>query len=341
MVSIELIDISKSFGDKNVIKNINLKVEGGQLVTLLGPSGCGKSTTLKIISGLLSPECGNVLFNSSSVLNIPTEKRGSTIVFQEYLLFPHMTLEENIGFGLKMAGVNRNKRNSVVKEMLDLVQLNGHEKKYPSEISGGQKQRVALARALAINPRVLLLDEPFSSLDQKLRESMREFVSDIQRKLKITTIMVTHDKEEALMMADKVAVMIDGSIVQFGTPKEVYQSPKTKEIADFFGNNNYIDGTINNYVLNCPLGEFSINNGNRGKGLVMIRLEDIKVSAWDRSSLLQGTITKKKFAGDRVYYNILINGIDFKSIGNSKTLFDVNDKVSVNIDFYNSVFYPN
>lgn len=338
MVSIELNDICKSFGRKYVIKNISLKVKKGELVTLFGPSGCGKSTTLKIISGLLGLDRGDVLFNDVSVLDLPAEKRGSTIVFQDHLLFPHMTIEENIGFGLKMAGVKRDKRQSVVCEMVNLVQLNGHEKMYPSEVSGGQKQRAALARALAINPKVLLLDEPFSNLDQRLRESMRELVLEIQKKLKITTLLVTHDKEEALMMSDKVAVMLDGRIVQFGTPKEIYTRPKSKQIADFFGNNNYIEGTVNNCLFISPFGEFKINNKSNGKGLLMIRPEDVKVFDEEKAPL-KGIITKMKFAGDRAYYNILINGIDLKSIGDSKALFNVFDRVSVNIDFLNSIFY--
>lgn len=339
MVSIEFKDICKSFGNKDVIKNVSLKVEKGELITLFGPSGCGKSTTLKIISGLLSLDSGDVLFNDVSVLDLPAEKRGSTIVFQDHLLFPHMTIEENIGFGLKMAGVKRDKRQCIVSEIINLVQLKGHEKKYPSEVSGGQKQRAALARALAINPKVLLLDEPFSNLDQRLRESMREFVLEIQKKLKITTILVTHDKEEALMMSDKLAVMLGGEIIQFGTPKEIYRRPKSKQIADFFGNNNYIEGTVNNCVFDCPFGKFNINSKSSGKGLVMIRPEDVKVYTGDKASL-KGVITKKKFAGDRVYYNVLLNGIEFKGTGDSKTLFNVNDEVSINIDFWNSVFYP-
>jgi iron(III) transport system ATP-binding protein len=341
MLSIELVNICKSFEGKYVVKDISLKVEEGALVSLLGPSGCGKSTTLKVISGLLNPDGGDILLNGESVLCVPAEKRGAVIVFQEHLLFPHMTVAENIGFGLKMAGISKIERANVVKEMVDLVQLNGLEDKYPQEISGGQSQRAALARALAIKPKVLLLDEPFSSLDQRLRETMREFVFDIQRKLGITTILVTHDKEEALMMSDKIAVMFDGNIVQFGTPKEVYNWPKTKEVADFFGDNNYIEGSAHHNIFKCDLGEFEINNCCSGNVLAMIRPEDVKISALEKGVGMKGIVHKKRYAGDRAYYSIQMNDISIKSIGDTKYLFDIGDEVLVDIDFSNASFYPN
>ncbi len=181
MSQIQLKNISKHFEGKQVLKDINLFVKEGEMVSLLGPSGCGKTTTLKILAGLIEPDCGDILINGDSVLNIPVERRGVVIVFQDYLLFPHMTVEENVAFGLKMAKVKKSKRIKRVRDMIDLVQLNGHEKKYPRELSGGQRQRVAIARALAIEPRVLLLDEPFSNLDTRLRETMREFVCQIQK----------------------------------------------------------------------------------------------------------------------------------------------------------------
>jgi len=339
MLSIELVNVCKSFGDKNIIKGINLRVEEGELVSLLGPSGCGKSTTLKIISGLLDPEEGDILLNGESVLRVPAEKRGAVIVFQEHLLFPHMTVAENIGFGLRMARVSKNDRLNAVKEMIDLMQLNGLEDKYPNEISGGQSQRAALARALATKPKVLLLDEPFSSLDQRLRESMREFVYEIQRKLGITTILVTHDKEEALMMSDKIAVMFDGSIVQFGTPEEVYNRSKTIEVADFFGDNNYIEGTVENNMFKCSLGEFHINCCGSGKVMAMIRPEKIKVSPIGEGKGLKGIINKKRYAGDRVYYSIQTGSTCIKSIGNAEYLFDIGDEVVIDLDFSNATIY--
>ncbi|MEG1647124.1 MAG: ABC transporter ATP-binding protein, partial [Clostridia bacterium] len=203
-------------------------IKEGEIVSLLGKSGCGKSTTLQIIAGLIQPDSGDILFNQSSVLNVCTQKRNAVIVFQDYLLFPHMTVYENIEFGLKMKGEKKYIRKLKVYKLIELVKLKGFEEEYPSQLSGGQKQRVAIARTLAINPKVLLLDEPFSNLDINLRNEMREFVLDLQKKLKITTILVTHDKEEALMMSDKIAVMIDGSINQFDTPINLYKKPTSK-----------------------------------------------------------------------------------------------------------------
>ena len=214
MSHVKLINLTKHFDKVEVLKNINLDIKEGEIVSLLGPSGCGKSTTLKIIAGILELDDGDILFDEKSVKNIPTGKRDASIVFQEYLLFPHMNVFENIEFGLKMKKVNKKDRKEKVEELIDLVKLRGYEDKYPSELSGGQQQRVAIARTLAINPKVLLLDEPFSNLDINLRNEMREFVLSLQKKLQITTILVTHDKEEALMMSDKIAVMLNGEIKQ-------------------------------------------------------------------------------------------------------------------------------
>ena len=205
MSSVKLVNITKSFDEKIVLENINIDIKDGELVSLLGVSGCGKSTTLQLIAGLINPDSGDIIFNDKSVLNIPTGKREAVIVFQDYLLFPHMSVYENIEFGLKMKNINKKTRKDKVNELIKLVKLNGYENKYPSELSGGQKQRVAIARTLAINPKVLLLDEPFSNLDINLRNEMREFVLNLQKKLYITTILVTHDKEEALIMSDKIA----------------------------------------------------------------------------------------------------------------------------------------
>jgi ABC-type Fe3+/spermidine/putrescine transport system ATPase subunit len=341
MWSIELKNISKRFGDKQVIQDINLKVNEGEMISLLGPSGCGKSTTLKIISGLLEPDSGDILFNGSSVANVPVEKRGAVIVFQDYRLFPHMTVEENIGFGLKMAKVDKSIRIQKVKEMIDLVQLNGVEKKYPSEISGGQKQRTALARALAISPKVLLLDEPFSNLDQRLRESMREFVQDLQRKLKITTILVTHDKEEALMLSDRIALMFNGKVVQFGTPDELYKRPVNRAVADFFGDNNYIEGVIDKGVFKCKFGSYKVNIEKSCSVTAMIRPENIRLKSREKGSELWGVVTKKRYAGDRIYYSILIQGVELKCIESSRNVFEIGNEVEIYIDFNNGVYYEN
>ena len=222
MSKIVLKNIYKSFGHTKVIENINLEVEQGEILSLLGESGCGKTTTLKLIAGILSPDSGDIYIGEKRINDLPIEKRKAVIVFQDYVLFPHLNIEKNVGFGLKMMGKPKADIKSKVDEMLSLVSLEGYNKRYPHELSGGQKQRIALARALAIEPSVLLLDEPFSNLDANLKESVRDLVMTIQRKLNITTIMVTHEKEEAMMYSDKIAVMIDGKIEQLGSSMEVY-----------------------------------------------------------------------------------------------------------------------
>lgn len=341
MSQIQLKSITKSFDNQKVLDNINLLVEEGEMVSLLGPSGCGKTTTLKIIAGLIKPDCGDILFNGKSVLDVPVEKRGAVIVFQDYLLFPHMTVEENIGFGLRMAKVRKSKRIEKVKDIINLVQLNGCEKKYPRELSGGQKQRVAIARALAIEPKVLLLDEPFSNLDTRLRDTMREFVCDIQRKLKITTILVTHDKGEALMVSDKIAVMLDGKIKQFGTPAELYERPVSIEVADFFGEKNYMPGNMKEGVFKCRFGEFKVrfNTSFSVPVKAMLKPEEIKIFPKHIDTGILGKVKRKRHAGDRIYYTVEIDDIDLKCVMNPENNFEIEDIVSVKIDFNKAVFF--
>ena len=212
MAEIKLLKVSKSYGEKEVLKDIEIEIKDGELISLVGPSGCGKTTLLKIIAGLDEPTKGSILFNGRNVTEVEASKRNAIIVFQDYRLFPHMTVHENIEFGLKVRNIDKEMRTKQVKEMLELTQLVGLERSYPFQISGGQKQRAALARALIVKPGVLLLDEPFSNLDTVLREDMREFVLKLHKELKFTAVLVTHDKAEAFMMADRVAVLIDGEL---------------------------------------------------------------------------------------------------------------------------------
>lgn len=339
MSQIELRHVSKFFDEKRVLDDINLVVKEGEMVSLLGPSGCGKTTTLKIIAGLFHPDDGDILLGEKSIVNVPVEKRGTVIVFQEYLLFPHLTIEENVGFGLKMSKVKKDKLKERVKKMIDLVQLRGHEKKYPNELSGGQRQRVAIARALAIEPKVLLLDEPFSNLDTILRENMREFICEIQRKLNITTILVTHDKEEALMTSDKIAVMLDGKVKQFGTPTELYQRPNSPEIADFFGEKNYIKGSIENGILKTNLGKYETKFNKFNSVKVMIKPEDIQIYSVEEYNGVKGKVKLRRYAGNRVYYTILTRDMEIKCISHEKRIFDIDEEVSLKIDLSEGVFY--
>ncbi|MBS7050855.1 MAG: ABC transporter ATP-binding protein [Ruminococcus sp.] len=242
-VSLELKEIKKSFTEgEAVLDNISLEISKGEFITLLGSSGCGKTTTLRIIAGLEQPDAGSVWLDGREVTGLEPNQRDVNTVFQNYALFPHMNVAENIGYGLKLKKVPKSEIRKKVFQMLELVQLEGYEKRKPSELSGGQKQRVAIARALVNNPKVLLLDEPLGALDLQLRRAMQIELKHLQKKLGITFIYITHDQEEAINMSDRIAVMRDGRIEQIGTPDEIYNHPKTSYVATFVGNANIMHG---------------------------------------------------------------------------------------------------
>lgn len=242
---LELRNLKKSFtSEEYVLQGINLQIDQGEFVTLLGASGCGKTTTLRIIAGLEQPDSGSVWLEGKDVTNLEPNERDVNTVFQNYALFPHMNVEDNIGYGLKIRKVPKAEIKKKVKEMLELVQLEGYEKRKPVELSGGQKQRVAIARALANNPRVLLLDEPLGALDLQLRRAMQLELKRLQKKLGITFIYITHDQEEAINMSDRIVVMNQGRFEQIGTPDEIYNHPKTSYVATFVGNANILKGEL-------------------------------------------------------------------------------------------------
>ena len=242
-VSLELKEIKKSFTEgEAVLDNISLEISKAEFITLLGSSGCGKTTTLRIIAGLEQPDAGSVWLDGREVTGLEPNQRDVNTVFQNYALFPHMNVAENIGYGLKLKKVPKSEIRKKVSQMLELVQLEGYEKRKPSELSGGQKQRVAIARALVNNPKVLLLDEPLGALDLQLRRAMQIELKHLQKKLGITFIYITHDQEEAINMSDRIAVMKDGRIEQIGTPDEIYNHPKTSYVATFVGNANILHG---------------------------------------------------------------------------------------------------
>lgn len=242
-VSLELKEIKKSFTEgEAVLDNISLEISKGEFITLLGSSGCGKTTTLRIIAGLEQPDAGSVWLDGREVTGLEPNQRDVNTVFQNYALFPHMNVAENIGYGLKLKKVPKSEIRKKVSQMLELVQLEGYERRKPSELSGGQKQRVAIARALVNNPKILLLDEPLGALDLQLRRAMQIELKHLQKKLGITFIYITHDQEEAINMSDRIAVMRDGRIEQIGTPDEIYNHPKTSYVATFVGNANILHG---------------------------------------------------------------------------------------------------
>jgi len=242
---VELIKVNKKYGENHVVHDFNLKIYEGEFLTLLGPSGCGKTTLLRMIGGFEDVTDGQILIEGENVESKEPFERNVNTVFQSYALFPHLNIFQNIAFGLRMKKIPKAEIKSRVQEMLELVQLNGYDKRYPGQLSGGQKQRVAIARALINRPKVLLLDEPLGALDLKLRKEMQLELKKLQRKLGITFIYVTHDQEEALTMSDRIAVLNQGYLDQIDTPMEIYERPKTKFVADFIGESNIFEATIN------------------------------------------------------------------------------------------------
>ncbi|MGK7946901.1 MAG: putative 2-aminoethylphosphonate ABC transporter ATP-binding protein [Microcystaceae cyanobacterium] len=292
---LQIENVNKQFGQFTALKDIYLDVYPGEFVCLLGPSGCGKTTLLRIICGLETQTSGRVSQRGKDISNLPPSKRDFGIVFQSYALFPNLTAAQNIGYGLDNAGKPKAEIKQRVTELLDLVGLEGLEKKYPAQMSGGQQQRVALARALALSPGLLLLDEPLSALDAKVRDKLRSEITRLQKQLGITTVMVTHDQSEALAMADRVVVMDKGYIAQVGTPHSIYQYPQSPFVANFIGVMNFMDGVITdektgccgNLIFNIPRNQLSTNQ----KAALAIRPEDIQVLSEQQTNNLENTFS--------------------------------------------------
>ena len=261
MTDLTLDNLTLSYGNENglAVKDLSLQIASGELVTLLGPSGCGKTSTLKMIAGLIQPDNGDIHFNERSVVKIAPEKRKAAMVFQNHLLFPYMSIRQNIAFGLKMQRMPGADRDARVDDIMQRVHLQKLGERKPHQISGGQRQRAALARALVTEPDLLLLDEPLSSLDVHLRDDMRQLILELQRASGTTTIMVTHDQHEALLVSDKIALMLDGSLRQFDTPARLFDQPADEVCARFFGSKNFIQGKIENNLFHCALGTLNLN----------------------------------------------------------------------------------
>ncbi len=285
-IDVSLIHVRKSYGDVVAVADLVLNVPRGAFFSLLGPSGCGKTTTLRIVAGFERPDRGDVLIRGRRVTNVPPYRRDYGMVFQNFALFPHMSIADNVAFGLRMRGVDRAGMKRKVQEALGLVKLPGYESRYPNQLSGGQQQRVALARALVLRPAVLLLDEPLGSLDKKLREEMQIEIHDLQRQFAISTIFVTHDQDEALTMSDAIAVMNHGLIEQIGTPREVFERPGTEFVARFMGAGNVLEGRIVSTDGDAQLIDLGVGRARgRGSGkrigeavLIAVRPENIALS---------------------------------------------------------------
>lgn len=251
-IKLQIRNMSKHYSNGEGVSHIDLRVRTAELITLLGPSGCGKSTILRTLGGFLSIDEGEILIDGEPVQGLPPEKRPTSMVFQSYNLWPHMTVYENLAFGLKIKKLQKDEIRERIGEMLELVRMTGYEKKYPGQLSGGQQQRIAIARSLLLRPSVLLLDEPFSALDAKIRGQMREELKSIQQKLKITVVFVTHDQEEAMAISDRIVVMNKGVFEQVGTPAEIYDNPVSRFVASFIGEMNFLPGPDSSVIAVRP-----------------------------------------------------------------------------------------
>jgi putative spermidine/putrescine transport system ATP-binding protein len=314
MSFLELTHIDKSFGAAKVVEDFNLSIAQGEFISFLGPSGCGKTTTLRMIAGFEYPTAGQINLSGNDLTYLPPNKRNVGMVFQSYALFPNMTVAENIGYGLKVTGKPNPEINQRVNEMLGLIHLEEFGKRFPGQLSGGQQQRVALARALAIRPQVLLLDEPLSSLDAKIRVELRHEIRRIQQQLGITTIYVTHDQEEALSLSDRVVVMSNGSIEQVGTPSEIYTFPATEFVAQFVGQINLLNVTVVNPETGIvSIGKQTLRAGQfgrlNGKAVrLAVRPEEIKPGSLAGENNLTGKLNAIMYLGSIVRVKVDVDG---------------------------------
>ena len=336
-VLIDLKNISKSFDDQLVLDDLNLYIRENEFLTLLGPSGCGKTTTLRILGGFETPDTGCVIFDDKDITKLPPNKRQLNTVFQRYALFPHMTIAENIAFGLKIKGKSKSYINDKIKYALKLVNLDGYEHRMPDSLSGGQQQRIAIARAIVNEPKVLLLDEPLGALDLKLRQDMQYELIRLKNQLGITFIYVTHDQEEALTMSDTIVVMNQGYIQQIGSPEKIYNEPENAFVADFIGDSNIIsslmveDKLVNILGVNFPCVDTGF--GNNKPVDVVIRPEDVVLSTDLSKGRIKGVVSHLIFKGVHYEMEVMANG--FEWLVHSTGMFPVGTEVSIDVDPFN------
>jgi iron(III) transport system ATP-binding protein len=325
-VRIAVEGLTKRFGSQEVVSRVSFAIGEGELFTLLGPSGCGKTTLLRLIAGFYAADEGEIRFDDRRVNDVPAHERGIGMVFQNYALWPHMTVSDNVGYGLKLRRIGRAEIADRVKGALDKVRLAGLGDRYPGQLSGGQQQRVALARALVLNPQILLLDEPLSNLDAKVRIQVRAEIRKLQKELGITTVYVTHDQEEALTLSDRIAVFNQGKVFQLGAPKELYERPANRFVADFIGINNLIDGTVRavdsasgGLTVDTAIGSIrampreGLRVGDRC--VLCIRPENVALGDTDGDrNVVPGAIAFTAYLGNTVRYDVdLGKGVTFKA----------------------------
>ena len=330
---VDFIHISKGFGEQLVLDDLNLSVHENEFLTLLGPSGCGKTTTLRILGGFESPDKGQVIFDGQDITHLPPNKRNLNTVFQKYALFSHMSVSENIAFGLKISGKSDAYIKDKIRYALKLVNLEGYENRLPDSLSGGQQQRIAIARAIVNEPRLLLLDEPLGALDLKLRQDMQYELIRLKNELGITFIYVTHDQEEALTMSDTIVVMNQGYIQQMGSPEDIYNEPQNAFVADFIGESNIIEGVMIQDRLVQILGaKFDCVDTGFGQNKpvdVVIRPEDVDLVEPEKGTII-GVVTHLIFKG--VHYEMEVQANGFEWLVHSTDMFPVGQKVGIHVD---------
>lgn len=338
MTQVELRSVRKEFGSFTAIENIDLSIRSGELVALLGPSGCGKTTTLRMIAGLEVPTSGDILFDGRTVSDERVQDRNVGMVFQRYALFPHMTVEKNVAFGLEVRGCAKAEIAERLDEMLDVVQLADFRHRFPAQLSGGQMQRVAIARTLITKPSVLMMDEPLANLDTKLRGEMRHFIRALQQRYGITTIFVTHDQVEAMELADRVAVIFDGRLAQFDAPDALYQRPETVSVADFMGASNIFPATLVDATsIDTGFARLAIERQDRfapGNRLhAMLRNEgiDILTDGADVAGAIAGRIIARDFFGASVSYTVQAGDARITVSEQSRRLLDIGREIRLHI----------
>nr|WP_092072095.1 ABC transporter ATP-binding protein [Dendrosporobacter quercicolus]NSL48672.1 ABC transporter ATP-binding protein [Dendrosporobacter quercicolus DSM 1736]SDM36586.1 putative spermidine/putrescine transport system ATP-binding protein [Dendrosporobacter quercicolus] len=356
-MELELRGVSKYFEDFTAVENVSFSIKKGELFSLLGPSGCGKTTTLRMIAGFYAPDIGGIYLKGKEITHQPLDRRGTAMVFQNYALFPHMTVFENIAFGLKMQKLDKSSIAKRVQDVLNLIQLPHIETKYPRELSGGMQQRVAIARAIVIHPEVLLLDEPLSNLDAKLREELRMDIRKIQQKIGITTVFVTHDISEAFAMSDRIAVMQNGKVMQIGSPREIYEQPVNEFVGAFVGKSNRFSVQIDDITGDIAIaGNESLQMRLRVKQLpvargdvlaVMVRPERISLIETPSSragrNVHQGTVLHTYYLGNQNHYEVMVNNCKFtvEMANNGSRIFEQGEKCYIEWGIEDSVYFNN
>ena len=326
---VELERLTVDYGAGPVVDGLELTVEPGTLVALLGPSGCGKSTTLRAVAGLLQPRSGDVRFDGASVLHLAPERRPVAMVFQAPLLFPHMSIGDNVAFGLRMRGVGMSERRRLAEQALERVRLPGVAARRPGELSGGQEQRVSLARALVLQPQVLLLDEPFSALDASLRGEVRDLVATLQRSAGVTTLFVTHDQEEATVLADRVALMLDGRLQQVGAPRDFYERPASVAVARFFGTANAFPGVVSAGCWRGALGEVPVAAPD-GRGTLLLRQEAVRLVGPDDPGT-DAVVTRTTYTGTGVRAWVDAGGTEVALVAEPTARLAVGERVRLHL----------